>query len=158
MMLKEWKIKWHVLRIKNTLMHGWERQNNYTWMRWINAKKMAAIWTSYSKVSKTLEHLGFMEFEKGTQECKKAYDCSSWSKTSPWIIVSFGSKLLRGAENKKLTGKLVSSTRVWMVLRECLITRKDWFKAFITLVENEIGVKIKFLKLDNVNTLAKWDC
>ena len=32
------------------------------------------------------------------------------------------------------------------------------FKAFKTLVENEIGVKIKFLKLDNVNTSTKWDC
>ena len=31
-------------------------------------------------------------------------------------------------------------------------------KAFKTLVENEIGVKIKCLKLDNVNTSAKWNC
>ena len=44
-----------------------------------------------------------------------------------------------------------------MVLRECLITRKDLFKSFKTLVENEIGVKIKFLKSDNVNTSTKWD-
>ena len=81
-------------------------------MRWINAKKMDSIWTAYSKVSKTLEHLGFMEFEKGTQECKRAYGFPSLSKTILWIIVAAGSKLLGGEENKKLTGKLVSNTRV----------------------------------------------
>ena len=81
-------------------------------MRWINAKKMGAIWTAYSKVSKTLEHLGFMEFEKGTQECKRAYDYSSLSKTSPWIIVATGRKSLGGAKNIKFIRKLVSSTRV----------------------------------------------
>ena len=62
---------------KKTLKHVSERQNNCTWMRWINAKKMVAICATYSKVSKTLEHLGFMEFEEGTQECKRGYDFSS---------------------------------------------------------------------------------
>ena len=33
-------------------------------MRWISAKKMTALWTTYSKVSKTLEHLGFIKSEK----------------------------------------------------------------------------------------------
>ena len=72
-----------------------------------------------------MEHLGFMEFEGGTQECKREDDCSSRSRTCPWIIVATGSKLIGGEENIKLigsnttmkkqkdeTGKLVSSTRV----------------------------------------------
>ena len=66
-----------------------------------------------------------MEFEGGTQECKREDDCSSRSRTGPWIIVAAGSKLIGGAENRKLTRsnitmkkqkeetrKLVSSTRV----------------------------------------------
>ena len=72
-----------------------------------------------------MEHLGLMEFEGGTQECKREDDFTSRSKTSPWIIVATGSKLIGEAENRKLTGsnttmkkqkdetrKLVSSTRV----------------------------------------------
>ena len=86
---------------------------------------MAVIWSTYSEVSKTLEHLGFMEFEGGTKECKRVDDCSSRSRTCSWIIVSARSKLIGGAENRKLTGsdttmkkqkdetwKLVFSTRV----------------------------------------------
>ena len=62
--------------------------------------------------SKTLEHLGFMEFEGGTQECKREDDFSLRRRAGPWIIVVARSKLLGGVENRKLTGKLVSSTRV----------------------------------------------
>ena len=91
---------------------------------------MAAIWSTYFEVSKTLEHLGFMEFEGETQECKREDDSSSRRRTCPWFIVAARSKLIMGEENKKLTGsnttmkkhkdetgKLVSSTRVWMLLR-----------------------------------------
>ena len=72
---------------------------------------MSTIWSVYYEISKTLEHLWFMEFKGGTQECKGADDFSSRSRTNPWIIVAVGSTLLRGAENRKLTGKLVFSTR-----------------------------------------------
>ena len=86
---------------------------------------MTSIWSTYYEVSKTLEHLGFMEFEGGAQDCKRVDDCSLRSRIGPWIIVVARRKLIRGAENRKLigsnttmkkqkdeTGKLVSSTRV----------------------------------------------
>ena len=87
-----WRIN-DVERMKDQRIGTRDKEYSQKWMRKIEQLHMDKVddckedglhmGSLFSGLSKTLEHLGFMEFEGGTKMCEREDDCSSRSKTGP---------------------------------------------------------------------------
>ena len=122
-------------------------------MRWISAKKMAALWTAYSKVSKTLEHLGFIKSKKKGLKSVKEHMTTLEKQERLWMIVATRSQLRVGDKgNWRTSNKLIQMNSPWML--ESLLPRMNKKFLLIEGIQNKSSKEVASKGVRKNSTLS----